>query len=34
VSTLNRNNIERIAVRTDGDYLPALRAYFRARKRR
>jgi uncharacterized protein (DUF58 family) len=31
---LNRNNIERIPVRTDADYLPALRAYFRSRKRR
>jgi uncharacterized protein (DUF58 family) len=33
-SALNRNHVERIIVRTDGDYLPALRAYFRARKRR
>jgi uncharacterized protein (DUF58 family) len=32
--TLNRNNIERVSVRTDTDYLPALRAYFRSRKRR
>jgi uncharacterized protein (DUF58 family) len=31
---LNRNNVERIPVRTDTDYLPALRAYFRSRKRR
>ena len=29
-----RNNVERIAVTTDTDYLPALRAYFRARKKR
>ena len=29
-----RNGVERIPVRTDEDYLPALRAYFRARKRR
>jgi uncharacterized protein (DUF58 family) len=33
-ATLNRNNVERIPVRTDLDYLPALRAYFRSRKRR
>ncbi len=33
-STLNRNKVERIPIRTDGDYLPALRAYFRSRKRR
>jgi uncharacterized protein (DUF58 family) len=33
-ATLNRNNVERIPVRTDQDYLPALRAYFRSRKRR
>jgi uncharacterized protein (DUF58 family) len=31
---LNRNKIERIPVRTDADYLPALRTYFRSRKRR
>lgn len=31
---LNRNNIERVVVRTDADYLPALRSYFRSRKRR
>ena len=29
-----RNGVERIGVRTDEDYLPALCAYFRARKRR
>jgi len=29
-----RNNVERIAVSTVGDYLPALKAYFRSRKRR
>jgi uncharacterized protein (DUF58 family) len=34
VSTLHRNNIERIPISTEGDYLPALRTYFRARKRR
>lgn len=34
VSTLHRNNIERVPIRTDTDYLPALRAYFRSRKRR
>jgi uncharacterized protein (DUF58 family) len=34
VGELNRNKIERIPVRTDADYLPALRAYFRSRKRR
>ena len=28
-----RNNVERIGVTTDSDYLPALRAYFRARKK-
>jgi len=33
-STLHRNNIERVAIRTDSDYLPALRSYFRSRKRR
>jgi uncharacterized protein (DUF58 family) len=33
-SALNRNKIERIPVRTDTDYLPALRSYFRSRKRR
>ncbi len=31
---LNRNRIERMTVHTDKDYLPALRAYFRSRKRR
>lgn len=34
VGALNRNKIERIAVRTDADCVPALRAYFRSRKRR
>lgn len=34
VSTLHRNNIERVPIRTDSDYLPALRSYFRSRKRR
>lgn len=32
--TLRRNKIEHVPVRTDVDYLPALRAYFRSRKRR
>lgn len=31
---LNRNRIERVSIRTDTDYIPALRAYFRSRKRR
>ena len=30
---LRRSNVERIMVSTAGDYLPALRAYFRSRKR-
>lgn len=30
----NRNKIERIEIHTDTDYLPALRTYFRSRKRR
>lgn len=34
IGTLNRNKVERIPVRTDADCLPALRAYFRSRKRR
>lgn len=34
VGALNRNNLERVVVRTDADYLPALRSYFRSRKRR
>lgn len=34
VSTLNRNSIERVSIQTDADYLPALRSYFRSRKRR
>lgn len=31
---LNRNRIERLTIHTDKDYVPALRAYFRSRKRR
>ena len=34
LGALNRNNLERVVVRTDADYLPALRSYFRSRKRR
>ncbi len=34
VQTLRRSGVERIAVRTDEDYVPALKAYFRSRKRR
>ena len=34
LATFRRNNVERISVRTDVDYLPALKAYFRARKHR
>jgi uncharacterized protein (DUF58 family) len=34
VSLLRRSGVERIAVRTDDDYVPALKAYFRSRKRR
>jgi hypothetical protein len=30
---LRKSNVERITVSTAGDYLPALRAYFRSRKR-
>lgn len=30
----NRNNIENIVIHTDADYLPALRSYFRSRRRR
>ncbi|MEZ0389833.1 MAG: DUF58 domain-containing protein [Verrucomicrobium sp.] len=33
-SVLHRNKIERISIRTDADYLPALQTYFRSRKRR
>lgn len=33
-AVLHRNDVERIPVRTDEDYLPALKAYFRSRKRR
>jgi uncharacterized protein (DUF58 family) len=32
--TLRRNNIDRIALRTGQDYLPALRSFFRQRERR
>lgn len=32
--TLRRNKVECVPIRTDTDYLPALRAYFRSRKRR
>jgi uncharacterized protein (DUF58 family) len=32
--TLRRNNIDAIALRTDEDYLPALRAFFKQRERR
>lgn len=31
---LSRNRVERVAIETSTDYLPALRAYFRSRKRR
>jgi hypothetical protein len=31
---LRRCGVERIAIRTDQDYVPALKAYFRTRKRR
>lgn len=31
---LNRNKVERVAIRTDLDYMPSLRAYFRSRRRR
>ena len=31
---LRRSGVERLAVRTDEDYVPALKAYFRTRKRR
>ena len=34
VQMLRRSGVERIAVRTDDDYVPALKAYFRSRKRR
>ena len=34
VGTLRRNKVEHIAIRTDADYVPALRGYFRSRKRR
>ncbi len=32
--TLRRNKVECVSIQTDTDYLPALRAYFRSRKRR
>jgi len=32
--TLRRNNIDRIALRTGEDYLPALRSFFKQRERR
>lgn len=32
--TLRRNKVECVPIQTDTDYLPALRAYFRSRKRR
>lgn len=32
--TLRRNNAERISIQTDTDYLPALKAYFRSRRRK
>ncbi len=32
--TFRRNKVERIGIRTDSDYLPALKSYFRSRKRR
>jgi uncharacterized protein (DUF58 family) len=31
---LRRSGVERIEIRTDEDYVPALKAYFRSRKRR
>lgn len=34
IQMLRKNGIERISVETDRDYLPALKAYFRSRKRR
>ncbi len=34
VQLLRRCGVERIAIRTDEDYVPALKAYFRSRKRR
>jgi uncharacterized protein (DUF58 family) len=34
VHLLRRCGVERITVRTDEDYAPALKAYFRSRKRR
>ncbi|TLD72109.1 DUF58 domain-containing protein [Phragmitibacter flavus] len=34
VGTLRRNKVEHVSIRTDTDYLPALRSYFRSRKRR
>ena len=34
VRTLRRNNVDAITLRTDEDYLPALRAFFKSRERR
>jgi hypothetical protein len=31
---LRRSGVERLQIRTDEDYVPALKAYFRSRKRR
>ena len=31
---LRRSGVERIEIRTDEDYVPALKAYFRSRRRR
>jgi uncharacterized protein (DUF58 family) len=32
--TLRKNGIESLDVSTEGDYVPALKSYFRSRKRR
>jgi hypothetical protein len=32
--TLRKNGVERLDVRMDDDYVPALKTYFRSRKRR
>ncbi len=32
--TLHRNNIDTISLQTGGDYLPALRSFFKQRERR
>jgi uncharacterized protein (DUF58 family) len=34
VRTLRRNNVDAITLRTNEDYLPALRAFFKSRERR